>query len=113
MANDEMNGLWTAEFGSSVGISGGGVAVFEQGKILGGDAAHFYIGSYRLSGKEFTATLRVSPFIDGAESVFRTKGQTLTLELAGSLTGDGQAIGQGFPKEMPSLKFGVKLMKRE
>jgi hypothetical protein len=113
VAKDEFTGLWTAEFGSSVGISGGGVAVFEQGKILGGDATHFYIGDYKLTGKDFTATLRLSPFIEGAESVFRTRGQTLTLELAGSFTGDGQAIGQGFPKEMPSLKFGVKLTKRE
>jgi hypothetical protein len=31
-----MDGLWTAEFGSSSGIFGGGVAVFRDGKIWGG-----------------------------------------------------------------------------
>jgi hypothetical protein len=31
-----MDGLWTAEFGGSTGIFGGGVAVFKDGKILGG-----------------------------------------------------------------------------
>jgi hypothetical protein len=34
---NEMEGLWTAEFGSSVGIFGGGVVVFHEGKIMGGD----------------------------------------------------------------------------
>ncbi len=113
MPGDEISGLWTGEFGSSVGISGGGVVIFRQGTILGGDATHYYIGSYKLNGKEFTATLRVSPFIEGAESVFKTKGQELTLELTGSLTEGGHAIGQGYPKEIPALKFGVKLTKRE
>ena len=62
--------------------------------------------------ESFSATLRVSPFIDGAESVFRTTRKDLTLELTGELTSDGQAIGQGYPLEMPLLKFGVKLTKR-
>ena len=113
MPKDQLTGLWTAEFGSSAGISGGGVAVFEEGRILGGDATYFYVGSYKLTGKDFAATLRLSPFIDGAESVFKTRGQVLTLELTAEFTGQGQAIGQGFPKEIPSLKFGVKLTKRE
>jgi hypothetical protein len=113
MSDDQISGLWTAEFGSSAGVSGGGIAVFRQGRILGGDGTCFYVGDYRLNGEQFVATLRVSPFIEGAESVFRTKGQTLTLELAGSFTKDGHGIGQGHPREIPSLKFGVKLTKRE
>jgi hypothetical protein len=111
-AEKQIDGLWTAEFGSSVGISGGGVAVFQDGRVLGGDNAYLYTGSYKFSGRRFSATLRVSPFIDGAESVFRTVGKNLTLELTGELTSDGQAIAQGYPLEMPSLKFGVKLTKR-
>ncbi len=37
-----MEGLWTAEFGSSAGRFGGGVLVFGDGTILGGDR-HFTI----------------------------------------------------------------------
>ncbi len=107
-----MNGLWTAEFGSSTGTFGGGVAVFEDGKILGGDGTYFYIGEYSLRGKTFEATLRLSPFIEGAESVFKTVGQDLTLQLVGTVTGEGQAIAQGHPTGMPQLKFGAKLTKR-
>ncbi len=98
----QLDGLWTAEFGSSVGVSGGGVAVFQDGRVLGGDNAYVYVGSFKFSGRSFSATLLVSPFIDGAESVFRTTGKTLTLQLTGELTSDNQAIAQGYPLEMPS-----------
>jgi hypothetical protein len=108
-----MDGLWTAEFGSSTGIFGGGVAVFRDGKILGGDATYFYIGEYSVKGKTFIATLRVSPFIEGAESVFKTVGRDLVLIMTGSLTDEGRAIGQGHPQGMPHLNFGVKLTKRD
>lgn len=107
-----MDGLWTAEFGSSTGLFGGGIAVFQDGKIWGGDGTYYYIGEYNLNGKSFHATLRISPFIEGAPSVFKTVGRELTLELDGSLTDAGRAIAQGHPQGMPDLKFGAKLTKR-
>jgi hypothetical protein len=107
-----MNGLWTAEFGSSTGIFGGGVAVFHDGRIWGGDATYYYVGEYTLTGTTFKATLRLSPFIQGAESVFKTVGKNLTLELEGALTSTDHAIAQGHPKDFPNLNFGAKLTKR-
>jgi len=107
-----MDGLWTAEFGSSTGIFGGGVAVFRDGKILGGDATYYYIGEYTLKGDSLKATLRISPFIEGAESVFKTAGRDLTLDLEGSLTSKDQAIAQGHPRGTPDLNFGAKLTRR-
>lgn len=107
-----IDGLWTAEFGSTADMFGSGVIVFRDGKILGGDATHFYVGEYKLSGNDFEATIRVSPFIDGAESIFGTRGQDLTLGLKGSLTAERQAIAQGQPQGMPNVRFGLKLTKR-
>jgi hypothetical protein len=107
-----IDGLWSAEFGSSNGMFGGGVVVFRDGKLAGGDGTYFYLGEYVITGREFKATLKVSPFIEGAQSVFKTVGQDLTLELAGSFTSDTQAIAQGHPRGMESLNFGVKLTKR-
>jgi hypothetical protein len=107
-----MNGLWTAEFGTSAGTFGGGVAVFRDGEILGGDGTYFYIGQYTLAGGVFQAKLTVSPFIQGAESVFKTVGRNLTLILEGSLIDQGNATAQGYSPEKPTLKFGVKLTKR-
>lgn len=107
-----MNGLWTVEFGSSTGSFGGGVVVLNEGKILGGDSLYYYEGEYVLEGRTLRATLRTSPFIEGAESVFKTKNITLTLRLVGSLTDENHVIAQGQPDGMPNLNFGAKLTKR-
>ncbi len=108
-----MEGLWTAEFGSSIGIFGGGAVVFRDGRIMGGDSTYYYTGEYSLRGNTLNITLTVSPFIEGAESVFKTVGREFTLDLVGSLIGQGRAIAQGHPRGMPELNFGVKLTKRE
>jgi hypothetical protein len=107
-----MDGFWTAEFGSSTGKFGGGVAIFEKGTIVGGDGTYFYMGEYTLQGSDFRAVIKVSPFIEGAESIFETTGKDLTLELTGSITSEGRAIAQGYPRDMPNLQFGVKFTKR-
>jgi hypothetical protein len=107
-----IEGLWTAEFGSSTGVFSGGVAVLRDGKILGGDATYYYVGDYTIKGTAFQATLKISPFIQGAESVFKTVGSDLTLELVVSLVGTGQLIAQGHARGMPEVNFGAKLTKR-
>jgi hypothetical protein len=108
-----MDGLWTAEFGSSTGISGGGVAIFRDGLIWGGDATYYYTGSYTVAGKEFKASLTIFPYIEGAESVFGTIGKELTIDLQGSLVSEREAIAQGYPRGMPGFNFGAKLTKRK
>jgi hypothetical protein len=107
-----MDGLWTAEFGSSAGVFGGAVVIFQDGRILGGDSGYYYIGEYKQDGNSFQATIRATPFIEGYESAFRTVGKTLTLDLTGSLVDENRATAQGRPREMPELRLGVKLTRR-
>jgi len=107
-----MEGFWTAEFGSSVGIFGGGVAFFQNRKIMGGDSSYFYMGEYTLAGNDFRAKIEVSPFIQGVPSVFGTAGQKFTLELVGSMEGQDRIVAQGQRRDMPGVTFGVKLTKR-
>jgi len=107
-----VEGFWTAEFGSSVGIFGGGVAFLRNGKILGGDNAYFYVGDYKLAELAFTATLEVNPFIQGIASVFNTVDQKFTLDLVGSVEGQDRIVAQGQRRGMPGVTFGVKLTKR-
>jgi hypothetical protein len=107
-----MNGLWTAEFGSSTGISGGGDAVLRDGTILGGDGGYYYAGEYELREKTFKATIRIIPFIKNYPSVFKTVNETLTLSLVGTLEDQEHLIAQGHPQGRPNLKFGAKLIKR-
>lgn len=107
-----IDGLWTAEFGSSTGVFGGGVVVFQNGRVLGGDAGYFYIGKYHLNQRVLHVTIEVQPFIVGYESVFSTVNQKFTLELDGSLQDDTHITVQGRMKEVPNLSFGAKLTKR-
>ncbi len=107
-----MEGLWTVEFGSNVGMFGGGVVVLANGKVMGGDGGYFYLGEFKLNARHFHASIKVSPFIEGYESVFKTLGQTLTLELVGSMTDETHAVAQGHPAGRPDLRLGVKMTKR-
>ncbi len=108
-----MNGLWTVEFGSSAGIFGGGVAVFSDGRVLGGDSGYYYTGSYQVQQDgSFSAELVVTPFIPGIQSVFRTVGHPLKLHLIGTFTDANHAIAQGQAPDIPNIRFGAKLAKR-
>lgn len=107
-----LGGFWTAEFGSSAGIAGGGVAFFQNGEVMGGDSAYFYLGEYTEGEKAFGATIEVIPFIQGVPSVFNTVGQKFTLDLVGSLEGPDRLVAQGQRRGMPGVTFGVKLTKR-
>jgi hypothetical protein len=107
-----MNGLWTAEFGSSLGIFGGGVAVLQNGRLMGGDGAYYYLGEYKLKGAELKATITVVPYLKDYESVFKTVGRDLRLDLVGTVTDEAHAVAQGSAEGLPDIKFGVKLTKR-
>ncbi|WP_148209983.1 GrlR family regulatory protein [Candidatus Korobacter versatilis] len=107
-----MDGLWTAEFGSSVGLSGGGVVVLSNGDVRGGDGGYYYVGTYRRDGNRFVVELRVSPFLLSYNSVFNTIGRPFSLKIEGNLTDESHAIGQGRPLEIPGVTLGVKLTRQ-
>lgn len=73
---------------------------------MGGESTYDYVGESSFDGNTFKATLNISPFIEGAESVFKTVGQDLILDLVGSLTPDGRVTAQGHPRGMQHLNFG-------
>ena len=107
-----IGGFWTAEFGSSVGIFGGGVVFFQDGKVTGGDNAYFYAGTYEENGPKFRGTILVKPFIRGISSVFNTVNEEFTLDLDGVVESPTRLVAQGQRRDMPGVTFGVKLTKR-
>lgn len=107
-----IEGLWTIEFGSSLGVFGGGVVVLRGGKLMGGDGGYFYTGSYQENGNSLRATMEATPFIAGYESAFRTVGKSLTLDLVGTVTDESHAVAQGHVRGAPNLKLGLKLTRR-
>lgn len=108
-----MDGLWTIEFGSNAGSFGSGVVVMRDGKIAGGDASYYYVGTYEsATPTDFSAVIAVRPFLPGAESVFKTFDKEFTLTLVGTLKDPDHAVALGRPAEMPGLDLGVRLTRR-
>jgi hypothetical protein len=107
-----VEGLWTAEFGSTTGISGGGVVVMQGGRLLGGDGGYYYHGDYAVKEASITASLSATPFNLGMESVFATLAKELKIELKGVIISKDQILAQGKVADLPGLLMGVKLTKR-
>jgi hypothetical protein len=113
-----MEGLWTIEFGSSAGIFGSGVIVMRDGKIVGGDASYYYIGSYEKTNPEetypsgFRAKIEIKPFLPGAESVFKTYNRDITINLEGTLKDENNAVAVGTPEGIPEMNLGMRMTRR-
>jgi len=109
-----MEGFWTIEIGSSAGDYSGGVLFFKDGKIAGGDAGYYYLGTYEMTGDSaFVATIHLKPFIKEALSAFKTRRKELTLFLEGSVKDANHATAKGKTDGLPDLRIGVKLERRE
>jgi len=113
-----MQGLWTIEFGSNVGVYGSGVIVLRDGKIKGGDASYYYDGSYEEPNpaspnpSKFKAKIAVKPFLPGAISVFKTYGEDFTLDLEGTLKDEDNAVAIGRPEGIPGMNVKMRLIRR-
>ena len=101
--------LWSVEFISSLQGASAGVAVFETGKVLGGDSAFTYIGTYQISAGMLKAEVAVTKYSAGV-SVFGDL-QKFTLRLEGAPKHDTFDV-QGYVVENPNLKIGVRLTRR-
>jgi len=114
-----MDGLWTIEFGSNAGVFGSGVIVMRAGKIEGGDASYYYIGSYEKPNPErpypaaFRAKIAVKPFMPGVQSVFRTMDRDFILNLEGTLKDENNAVAVGTPEGIPGMDVGIRLKRRD
>jgi hypothetical protein len=113
-----VEGLWTVEFGSNTGIFGSGVVVLRQGRIEGGDASYFYVGTYQKHvaaqayPAAFHASITVKSFLPNAESVFKTFNREITLNLKGTLSDENNALAVGTPEGMPEMNLGIRMKRR-
>lgn len=102
--------LWSVEFVSNVEGVGAGVAVFETGRVLGGDSAFTYIGTYKSNSGALEAEIVVSKYHNNGFSVFGDL-QKFTLHLTGIPKHDTFDV-QGHVVENPTLKIVVRLTRR-
>lgn len=106
-----LEALWSVEFISNVQGSGGGVAVFETGRILGGDATYIYVGSYSTNGSGLLkADITVSNYRGSLNSVFGNIPK-FTLHLEGIPKPDTFDV-HGHMIENPALTISIRLTRR-
>jgi hypothetical protein len=89
-----MNGLWACHFMSSAGEFGAGVVAFRDGRVYGGDALYYCIGSYALDGNNLVASVAMTLHGHKPLPVFGPD-KSFELKLVGKVDGDRfAAVGQ-------------------
>jgi hypothetical protein len=103
-------GLWIIQFAGMEG-KGGGVAVLTKRRVLGGDGAFTYIGTYEESENAIRASIKVQNFAPGIGNVLGIKGD-FQLDVTASLVNEGVMQGQGSTPSAPGFGLKVKLTRR-
>jgi len=65
-----VEGLWTIEFISSLKFYGTGILVLHNSRLLGGDDAYYYDGSYSVHNSNINGRVDVTRYKRGGISVF-------------------------------------------
>lgn len=105
-----INGLWSVQFSSSSGSFGGGIVVFQNGKVYGGDLGYYYIGSYKIEDDLISGEVAVANYSGAPHSVFGPINN-FKLVLSGkvhstNMTLNGNLVGQ------PNMTIGIQCTKR-
>ena len=107
-----LEALWTVEFGSNLGNFGAGVAIFETGRILGGDSSFTYEGSYCVNDGSISAEIEVKKHSEtlNMQSVFGPLSQ-FHLKLVGPANPNRICL-RGIVVENPSLQIVINGVRR-
>lgn len=82
-----IDGLWTVEFFSSLGLSGNGVVILKDNRLLGGDIGYYYHGAYHLVDGTLTGNLTLTRYNKNIISVFGDTDE-LSFDFTGTLIAD-------------------------
>jgi hypothetical protein len=82
--------LWALRFQLRDKGQGGGVIVFESGRLFGGDSSYVYTGHYTVSAGhiEATATVVQHTDVDGMADIWETGEKSFQVAVTGRFSGD-------------------------
>jgi hypothetical protein len=103
------NGLYALEFGTPVGSTGSGVAVFSGQRVLGGDDRFYYDGTLHDTSDGIEADVLVSRHHSGGESVFGSLSE-FRLHLSGKAVGPRFSLTGGIEGQ-PAQRITVQCLK--
>ncbi len=106
------DGLWTVEFIAMTGLSGTGVIVLNNGRLLGGDAGYYYSGKYKIRGDVFEGEISVVRFDKNSISVFGELDR-FGLNFKGKMQNGNRLEAVATFAENPNMQMVIKGTKRE
>jgi hypothetical protein len=105
-----MNGLWTMEFFGLGDWQEGGLLVFENGRVLGGNNNHYIKGTYTFSHNECIITMECM-FVGTPVTMYRVKDNKAQVEIKGSPK-DDVLEGTLHRLDIQGLDMPTRLIKR-
>jgi T3SS negative regulator,GrlR len=106
-----LEALWSVEFTSSFGYSGNGVAVFETGRVLGGDSIMIYIGNFNVENGVIHANINVKKYADAPNFGSVVGMDNFNLVVTGSPS-QSEMLLNGYVVEDPTRKISIKAVRR-
>ncbi len=103
--------LWSVAFSSNIGFAGAGVAVFETGRVFGGDSTMIYVGSYRVDGDVVKAEVKIEKYAHASGMVSVVGMDSFTLEVSGKLDIQKMHL-HGHVKGRPDLTMEIEAVRR-
>jgi hypothetical protein len=103
-------GLWTSEMYGLQGWENVGVLILNDGHALGGGRHHYSIGTYNVSGENFSMSLAIT-YHGPARTLFGSSDKKLSLNVDGQVEGN-QIHGSVFRAGSPTLSLAFRLTKR-
>ena len=105
-----LEALWSVEFVSTLGRSGGGVVVFETGRVFGGDGQYYYLGNYKVEGEIASGEAEITHYSGQPLSVFGPM-EKFRIKVSGKLQAPIMEL-TGYLVDNPSIKIVMRLTKR-
>ena len=106
-----LEALWSVEFQSSFGFRGNGVAVFETGRVFGGDSTMIYVGSFRVENGSVHANVNVNKYAHSPGMASVVGLDNFNLELIGKPDPNNMSLS-GHVVEDPSRKITIHAVRR-
>ena len=104
-SRQKVEALWTIKFGTIYNYVNGGVIVFDEGKLYGGDSSYYYAGIYELTeDSRLIAHVDVNHYRGDPYTAFGTADRHLYLIIAANLIDDrisGTAYDPTKHREIP------------
>lgn len=106
-----LEALWSVEFQSSFGMQGNGVAVFETGRVLGGDSMMTYVGSFKVENNLIHADIAVTKYANTPGMASVVGLNSFNLRVTGKPDQASMTLS-GYVVEDPSRKITIRTARR-